>query len=336
MLRRIMLVVMAVLMMVGFVGCGKDTDSSTGSPSAVPSPSQGTEPTFDFTSSAGVNELYQLTDGNQIMSYMIKTKNGKLIMIDGGYEHNYQEIVALAKYLTGKAVPEIEAWFFSHSHGDHVNAFSELMLKQKGLITVKKIYHHFTSEEYVKTEEKANLKNFRQVMAAIRTCDPDGSKTVVVEQGDVLNIDGVKVEVMLVPDENAQMLVENVAINEASVIYRMTLDEQRIMFLGDAYQVAGNRLMEAWPGALESEIVQMAHHGSQGVQNAVYNAIAPKVCLWPTPQWLWDNNEDGKGYNTGNWETITLHRYMKNKLGVKHHYVAKDGLQQLVFPLDLD
>lgn len=335
MMRKVILVLMAVLLMVGFVGCGKDAETTQSSPSTEPSPSQEPEMTFEFTSSQGVNEMYQLTDTNQIMSYMIKTKNGKLIMLDGGYERNYKEIVALAKYLTGQAVPEIEAWFFSHSHGDHVNAFSELMLRQQGLVKVNKIYHHFTSEEYVMKEEDGNLKNFRQVQAAMKKCDPEGNKTVVVEQGDILNIDGVQIEVMLVPDEDANMIVSGVAINEASVIYRMTLDEQRVMFLGDAYQVAGKRLLDAWKDNMGAEIVQMAHHGSQGVQNAVYAAIAPKVCLWPTPQWLWDN-DPGTGYNTGSWETITLHRYMEHTLGVEHHYVAKDGLQQLVFPLDLD
>lgn len=333
MLKKILLCVLVALLVLGFVGCGKDTEVE--SPSESPATQNPIDAmTFEFTSTDGVNEVYQLTDSNQIMSYMIKTKAGKLIMIDGGYERNYTEIVALARFLTGDAVPEIEAWFFSHSHGDHVNAFSELMLRQKGLLTVNKIYHHFTSEAYVKAEEEGNLKNFRQILAAVKSCDPTGSKTFVVEQGDVITVDSAKVEVMLVPDESAQMIVGGVAINEASVIYRMTLDNQRIMFLGDAYEVAGSRLLAAWDD-LGAEIVQMAHHGSQGVQRDVYAAIAPKVCLWPTPKWLWEN-DPGSGYNTGSWETITLHRYMEHTLNVEHHYVAKDGLQQLVFPLNLD
>ena len=79
----------------------------------------------------------------------------------------------------------------------------------------------------------------------------------------------------------------------------------------------------------------MAHHGSQGSYFEFYKLVQPKVCLWPTPQWLWDNNP-GSGYNTGSWETISLHKYLVDECGTQHHFVAKDGVHKLVFPLDLD
>ena len=33
----------------------------------------------------------------------------------------------------------------------------------------------------------------------------------------------------------------------------------------------------------------MAHHGQDGVEMDVYRVIKPEICLWPTPDWLWDN-----------------------------------------------
>lgn len=327
MLRRIIFCLISVLLLLGCVGCGKEDVSENASPSP-------TEPVFNVDSQEGVNELYQLTDSGQMMSYIIKTKNGKLIVLDGGYERNGKELVALAKELTGQEVPEIEAWFFSHSHSDHVNAFTELMTNAGSSLSVKGIYHHLTSEEYVLKREPGNIQTYRMFMKAVKLYDPEGNKTTVVQQGDVFTFDDVTVEVLLVPDEEAEV-GNNVVINEASVIYRMTIDGQRVLFLGDAYHQAGNRLIEACGDDITADIVQMAHHGSQGVQESLYALIQPKACLWPTPQWLWDN-DDGDGYNTGPWETIELNRYMRNELGVKHHYIAKDGLQQLVFPLDLE
>ena len=67
----------------------------------------------------------------------------------------------------------------------------------------------------------------------------------------------------------------------------------------------------------------MAHHGQGGVTREVYEAISPSVCLWDTPDWLWDNNSGG-GYNSGPWKTLEVRAWME-ELGAIEHYVIKDG-----------
>ena len=67
----------------------------------------------------------------------------------------------------------------------------------------------------------------------------------------------------------------------------------------------------------------MSHHGQNGVDKDVYRIIDPEICLWPTPQWLWDN-DSGTGYNTGTWKTIETRGWMQ-ELGVKINYIEKDG-----------
>ena len=182
--------------------------------------------------------------------------------------------------------------------------------------------------------EPSSLSTYDSFVKALNTF-PDSSK-VSVQQGDVFEIDGLEMQVMLIPDETAKLTVSTAALNESSVIYRLTIGGQRVMFLGDAYEVAGTRLRKAWINDLTADVVQMAHHGSQGVQFALYKLIAPKACLWPTPDWLWENRwPPSEPYDSGSFETIKLHTYMQEICGVKHHYVAKDGIQKLVFPLDL-
>ena len=60
----------------------------------------------------------------------------------------------------------------------------------------------------------------------------------------------------------------------------------------------------------------------------MYEAIAPTGCLWNTPQWLWDNDV-GKGFNTHVFNTVYTRGWME-ELGVREHYVIKDGDQTLV------
>ena len=93
-----------------------------------------------------------------------------------------------------------------------------------------------------------------------------------------------------------------------------------ILFLGDLQKIGGDLLLEqAGAEALKSDVVQMAHHGQNGVSEAVYQAIDPEICLWPTPGWLWDNEG-------GRYQTPETKGWME-KLHVKRHYCIKDGDQ---------
>ena len=275
--------------------------------------------------------LYQLTDRDQMNSYVIHTENNKLMIFDGGYDRNLADIVTLAKELTGQEVPEIEAWFLSHAHSDHVNAFVALMNQQVPSLTVKNVYSNLPSRAYV--EKHDGLTTYDALVSALAKL-PDGV-SVTVQQGDVITVDGLNVEVLLTPDETADVMQGGVAINESSVVFRLTIGGQRVLFLGDIYHSSSTRLQAAYGSDLQADVVQMSHHGSQGAYFELYKLIAPKVCLWPTPQWLWDNNP-GTGYDTGSWETIDLYEYMRDVCGVEIHYVAKDGVVKLEFPMSFE
>ena len=59
------------------------------------------------------------------------------------------------------------------------------------------------------------------------------------------------------------------------------------------------------------------------IMKEFYEYIRPQRCLWPTPEWLW-NNDKGNGFNTGPFQTIHTREWMR-ELGVTEHIVGKDG-----------
>ena len=62
----------------------------------------------------------------------------------------------------------------------------------------------------------------------------------------------------------------------------MTIDGQRVLFLGDGYHQVGDRLVQKYGDDLQADVVQMAHHGGRnGQSKAVYQAIDPDISLWP-------------------------------------------------------
>lgn len=260
-----------------------------------------------------------------MMSYVLQTKEGNLIVVDGGYRtdaaHLQETLIRL-----GGPKPVVDLWLLTHPHEDHIDALLEIFLKENP-IRVKKIYDHFLSEEFYNTYEaaavvsKESLKQYNQWKAECPDMFGD------FEKGQVLTAGSAEVHVLYVPDES---ITAN-PYNNSSVVFRVDAEGQRILFTGDLGREGGDRaLMEVPHEELCADLVQMAHHGQGGVKKNFYEVVAPSVCLWNTPVWLWDNDA-GEGYNTGPWGTVEVRGWMDD-LKARKHFVSKDGDQAIALP----
>ena len=99
-----------------------------------------------------------------------------------------------------------------------------------------------------------------------------------------------------------------------------------VLFLGDLGPEGGRDLLQTCADKLPSDVVQMSHHGHSGVTKEVYEKIAPRVCLWCAPDWLWE--EEDVEFEPELWGTKHQRKWME-ELGVREHYVTKDGTQEI-------
>ncbi len=262
--------------------------------------------------------LWQIPTANtrQMMGYVIKDADGRLYVVDGG-----QKVDApfLHKFLMEYG-GEVDGWFISHPHDDHTGALTELLENPQGL-TIKAIYGAFLEDSIMARCDKRRAGDFRMLSKEL---DRSGVEFIRTEPGMVIKTDRLTVEVLT----DISPEIKHNCMNESSIVYKFSDFKKSVLFLGDLGVVGGQKLLKGpYKEKLKSDYVQMAHHGQRGVNFNVYKAIAPQGCLWPTPEWLW-NNDGGKGYNTGPWDTIRVRRWM-DKLGVEEHYVMYEGLQEI-------
>lgn len=266
------------------------------------------------------NTICQLDSvtGLQMNSYVITTADGKVIVVDGGYHEDAENLIAHLKKVTGQEVPHVDAWLITHAHGDHMWVFNEIVSKYPDALDFDKVYYNFPSAQYCMREPNYGgaILEFNALMPRF------AHKIEIVYTGDVFDIGDAHIEVLYSPNGEIKAY-----INDTSVVYMMTLGGKRILFLGDAAHLEGARLLALYKGTgkLKADYVQMAHHGQDGVDQDVYEEISPKACFWGTPQWLWDNDVGG-GFNTHIFKTVTVRGWM-DELGVTEHYVLKDGAQ---------
>ncbi len=253
---------------------------------------------------------------SQMNSYVIRTDAGRVVVIDGGTADD-------APYLRGflgALGNEVEAWFVTHPHADHMGALTEI-LKAPGDIRIGRIYHSPMTEEQMATDARrhALARTFYEALEASET-----PKTELTEPGLELAVDGLHLKVLQVNDR----LTTGNAYNNASSVLQLRDGRKKLLMLGDTGEESGNRLLASVPPEeLACDYIQMAHHGQMGVKEDFYRTVKFRACLWPTPLWVW-NNDVGEGYDTA-WMQTPLTRALMDALGIGEHYCAWQGLAKI-------
>jgi len=262
--------------------------------------------------------LWQLPaqTGNQMNSYVIRTGHGRVVVIDGGYDLD-------AGYLKGFLAAlgnRVAAWFISHQHLDHVDAITEI-LKRPGDLEIEQIHGSLQPSSWVAAHDTDQEHTTLELSEALETA---GKEVLDLKLGQVLEVDGVGFEILGI--KNPEITAN--AINNSSVVMRVSDDAKSILFPGDLGVEGGRKLLAGpYRERLRSDYVQMAHHGQNGVDEEFYQAVGASHCLWPTPLWLWDNDA-GDGVGTGPWKTLEVRAWM-DSLGIREHYRLSDGLQEI-------
>lgn len=280
-----------------------------------------TTPVVDASTLFGSGRLTMYANHDttaQLLSVIIENGEGGLIVVDGGWTDNAESLLTQIKAKGG----HVSAWLITHPDSDHAGALADILYKHPGEITIDGIYYSFLDDSWYaqKDQDVANMVTYlRGAFATLPQTVLHGD----IISGQVIEAGPARIQVL-----NSAYQMNSDFINNSSAAYLVSLNGTNVVFLGDLGRAGGERLMaEHDLSALKCDLVQMAHHGQNGVDYEVYKALRPSGCLWPTPQWLWDN-DNGGGAGSGSWKTLETRNWMV-RLGVDNHYITKDGDQVL-------
>lgn len=225
-------------------------------------------------------KIYQLTNTTpyQMMGYVIKTSSGKVIVIDGGNKGQSEELYRVFS-MVGL---EVELWLLTHIHNDHYTSITELF-EAHPEVKVKQLWRNRNDGSLPHMNE-GELKEINNWYSFEKETNIPLYESKL---NDKITIDNIKIEILGVANPE---ITKNI-INNQSMVIKMTEGDFSVIFLGDLGVEGGEKLLLLQGDKVSCDAVQMAHHGQQGVDKKVYEAIAPTYALWPTPKWLWDNTE---------------------------------------------
>jgi len=272
---------------------------------------------------------------------IFKTKEGKLIVIDGGHGGAHAEhVVEILEYLAGGKKPVVTAWLFSHLHGDHYGVYYDLCHKPElgARVEVKYFYCNLITEEYytkISLEGGAWAKDPRDTL--LNSEQTIGAKVHKVVTGDEIVVDEFSFKVLHTPEDIAPEFLPKVDFNDSGVVYKLNYNnEQTIMFLSDAEKYCSDDLLENHRNELKSDVVHVGHHGCGNVSKECYLEIGADAYLWQLGHVFW-YADDGESYNEHNGGIVRTRAFTK-AAGERRENTYRDtnGLLSIKLPIKIN
>ena len=278
-------------------------------------------------------KLWQLSIDNEAaksnggMGYVLQLSNGSYIVVDGGYktDEDAEAIynVLVQNKLPGHDKPVIAAWFITHQHVDHYGALYTFTRNYKDAVEVKAFYCNLPFRTVSDIVPQVS-KNIEDVMASW----PGAVLYRKPHSGMSFHICDAKITVLCTFEDVYPFKIEDG--NDASLVFKVELGGQSILFTGDAEYGENNRLKYLDTSVLKSDFLQYPHHGyDKQCKENFYVKVSPSVVLWPMP-FL---NHESEGFVFGpRFETRDENKWVRNAECVKKIVVNDEGTTRFDLP----
>ena len=261
------------------------------------------------------------------MSYIITLEDGSFIVIDGGtstgtnIDHLHQKLQELNKR---SGTPVIAAWYLTHVHQDHCNAFTAFAAKYGNQYKLEYAIHNIPSKTVADLSPDGPMSSYYETgkyTKAVKTFIGE-VKVVRVHTGMKFNIHGAEFEVLYTWDDCFPNVLTT--INDYSTVIRMTLAGQTFLWTGDIQKQASSIIVSTWGDYVKSDYLQLAHHGwYNGGSWELYRLISPSVIFWTISSEAYQKNYNSPTNPAGQLNLAG---------GIKENIVAGDGDRTIVLP----
>ncbi|MCI8327585.1 MAG: MBL fold metallo-hydrolase [Lachnospiraceae bacterium] len=240
---------------------------------------------------------YGNPEENQRMFYTITDRKGHLVVIDGGWTENAEEVRSV---ITAKG-GHVDAWILTHPHQDHIAAFMDIYDKP-GRIKIDRIYAvDMPAVELCR--ENASWDEFGTYERFLQMEIP---QLDYVHSGDEWKIGNLKFEVLSAYEDQVDQM-SNDLLNDGSMMFRVTGESESMLFCADVGKSMSDYLVKEYGEELKSDYLQMGHHGNGGLKRDFYELVSPKIAFFDAPNWLF--------YDEAGHYTTPKNRKIMEKLG---------------------
>lgn len=251
------------------------------------------------------------------LSYLIRLADGSFIVIDGGYIPGDEDKLynAMMEQKPGSGKPVVAAWIFTHGHGDHVGGFIEsFSTKYAAMVELRRAIFNFPANSAT-TASRSYIQNVKSRLRLFG----DSVAVHKAHTGQRYHLANAVVSILYTHEDLFPYPLDD--FNDSTTVFRIEIEGQKLLFLGDVYFNGSGVLAAAYGDYLKSDFMQVSHHGYDGGTVELYRLIDPRILLWPVSE---------GGYNVV--KNRTVNAYLLKQMNVEEVYVAGAGTVTLELP----
>ena len=241
--------------------------------------------------------------GSWGLSYVLRLEDGSFVIFDGGAGQgwdNYQYLreTVLKLYLevfpenelTGPTKSErlhVRAWMLTHEHMDHFTVFKQFMenFGPNDWFQFDYFLFNATSKSECYNCDNPEFK-IRDAMKQLQEKVLNGFEYIKVHTGQAFYFANLKIEIMYTHEDTYPLGLEY--FNNSTSVYKTTfmnngVEEDSCIWLGDVERIGSRRMRAMWGSeGMKADMVQVAHHGYNGVEAELYDVISPTIVWFPS------------------------------------------------------
>ena len=238
------------------------------------------------------------------MSYILTLEDGSFIVLDGGGVAdnnnsdgklfgalcNLHESIFPEKGAVSESNPvHISAWIITHSHWDHYDTFRRVMESpsKRNKLKIDYILGNYPSASELQTEANEDVAMMDGLIDSYCGINEGDVKFVKVHTGHKYYLANVELEALVTHEDVNPNRIDT--SNDTCTVFRFSIkntqaptnDPTTIIFTGDANRYQSRFMCATFGDHLQSDMVQVAHHGAVGCESDFYDTVAPTVLWWP-------------------------------------------------------
>ena len=257
------------------------------------------------------------------MAYIIQLNDGSFIVVDGGVDTTLEKYEDRIYNVLKKQAPDpdnivIAAWIITHAHDDHVDVFEGFFKSYADKVTVEKFICNLPVEEQLASDYWGSEWNRSAIVREQFEEYFPNVPVIKAHPGQEFYVRNAKIDILYTIDiydyDNSALR----DFNNTSVVFKLTAEGKSMLFLGDYDDNAYTMKQLYTASTLNSDIVQMAHHGLASYSSgALYQWITPEYVFWPVAAWVVQGEDVYNG---------TQNKWIIQNCNEKNIYLAEDNV----------
>ncbi len=255
------------------------------------------------------------------MCLMIQCPDHSFFVVDSGHYFQVNDNDRIYKFMRERT-PQgqkivINGWLVTHSHTDHVSKLMDFLKYNCDDVIIEGFYTNLLADDYKiedwGREEQVFDARLKQMLNGI-----SGIPKYKLHSGQRFCVRNLTFDVLCTHEDVYPNKITD--FNDSSVVVMLTAENTRIFIPGDASEKSDYVLAERYGEKLKCDVVQISHHGHNGLSKAVYEFLDADVAVFPVTRIKFDEE---------------LPRYEANRRAIEladEYYISSDGTVKITLP----